>query len=54
MIDKNEMISRRKDLLDIIDDIIVENYGDDVKSAQVKRLICRAVTSTYSASIFDS
>jgi|TARA_B100000927_G_C16231089_1_gene375437 hypothetical protein len=53
MIDKNEMLSRRKDLLDKIDDIIVENYGDDLKSAEVKRQISRAVTGTYSANIFE-
>tara|TARA_B100000900_G_scaffold328430_1_gene288700 strand:- start:259 stop:420 length:162 start_codon:yes stop_codon:yes gene_type:complete len=53
MIDKNEMISRRKDLLDIIDDIITENYGNGNHEAEVKRLISRAVTGVFSVDVFE-
>ena len=54
MIDENEMLSRRKDLLDDIDDIITELYGnEDSKVGELKRQISRAVTKTLSKNFFS-
>jgi|TARA_B100000085_G_C18111748_1_gene337497 hypothetical protein len=54
MIDENEMLSRRKDLLDDIDDIITELYGnEDSKVGELRRQISRAVTKTLSKNFFS-
>ena len=54
MIDENEMLSRRKDLLDDIDDIITERYGnEDSKVGELRRQISRAVTKTLSKNFFS-
>ena len=54
MIDENEMLSRRKDLLDDIDDIITEFYGnEDSKVGELRRQISRAVTKTLSKNFFS-
>lgn len=54
MIDENEMLSRRKDLLDDIDDIITELYGnEDSKVGELRRQISTAVTKTLSKNFFS-
>jgi len=54
MIDENEMLSRRKDLLDDIDDIITELCDDDdLKTGELRRRISRVVNKTLSKKFFS-
>tara|TARA_B100000609_G_C17214143_1_gene435602 strand:- start:2339 stop:2521 length:183 start_codon:yes stop_codon:yes gene_type:complete len=54
MIDENEMLSRRKDLLDDIDDIITELFGnEDPQVGELRRRISRVVTESLSKKFFS-
>tara|TARA_Y100001951_G_C11239489_1_gene239615 strand:+ start:362 stop:544 length:183 start_codon:yes stop_codon:yes gene_type:complete len=54
MIDENEMLSRRKDLLDDIDDIITELFGnEDPQVGELRRRISRVVTGSLSKKFFS-
>ena len=54
MIDENEMLSRRKDLLDDIDYIITELFGnEDPQVGELRRRISRVVTGSLSKKFFS-